>query len=193
MRFLRSNERSALSDRELVVRYRYSYDNQYIGELFQRYSHLVFGVCLNHLGSEERAKDAVMEVFEKVLLELRKHDVEYFKTWLYSVARNHCLMGIRKDTAVAPHREQYEREGRRIVETDLELHLNGENAEETDKRLEAAIGRLKVEQRTCIRMFYFDKKTYEQIAQETGYTVKEVKSYLQNGKRNLGNWMRKNG
>lgn len=185
MRIVGSNKRSDLSDRELVVRYRYSYDNEYIGELFQRYAHLVFGVCLKHLGEEERARDAVMEIFEKVMSELRKHDVEFFKTWLHTVARNHCLMGIRKETAQRPHVEEFEREGRRVVETDLELHLNGVDPTEIDKQLESAINQLNEKQQNCIRQFYFEKKSYQEIADATGFTVKEVKSHLQNAKRNL--------
>ena len=138
-----SNNRQQLSDCDLIDRYRFSHDNVYIGELFQRYSHMLFGVCLKYVKDEDKAKDVVMDVFEKVLLDLKRHPVENFK------------------------------------------HLNGESDEETDRRLDAAIDELKDGQRECIRMYYFEKKSYDEIEAKTGYTYKQVKSFLQNGKRNL--------
>lgn len=182
---LNNDKRSRLSDRELVERYRYSYDSAYIGILFQRYTHLLFGVCMKYLKNEDRAKDAVMDVFEKVMTDLRKHDVEEFRPWVYTVTKNHCLMGLRSQKVNDARHDSYAHHLRAIVESDEPLHLNGTAQLDVDGRLYAAIDSLKQEQRQCIRMFYFEKMSYEQIQETTGLSYNEVKSHLQNGKRNL--------
>ena len=180
-----SNKKQVLSDLELIERYRYSYDNAYIGELFQRYSHMLFGVGMKYLRDEEKAKDIVMDVFEKVLKDLKRHDVENFRTWIYSVTKNQCLMALRKDKRLDVRQEEFNHFTKEIMEFDLPVHLNGESQEETDRKLEDAIETLKKEQQECIRLFYFERKSYEEIESMTGYSYKEVKSFLQNGKRNL--------
>jgi RNA polymerase sigma-70 factor (ECF subfamily) len=180
-----SNNKQVLTDLELIERYRYSYDNAYIGELFQRYSHMLFGVGMKYLRDEERAKDIVMDVFEKVLKDLKRHDVENFRTWIYSVTKNQCLMALRKDKRLDVRQEEFNHFTKEIMEFDLPVHLNGESQEESDRKLENAIETLKKEQQECIRLFYFERKSYEEIESMTGYSYKEVKSFLQNGKRNL--------
>ena len=182
---LNTDNRQQLSDTELIERYRHSYDNAYIGELFQRYTHMLFGVCMKYMKDEDRSKDAVMDVFEKVLKDLKRHNVENFRTWVYSVAKNQCLMTLRKQKSVDNRHQGYEYMTRQIVEFDLPPHLNGESEEETDRKLNIAINSLKEEQQKCIRLFYFEKRSYEQIEVQTGYSIKQVKSHLQNGKRNL--------
>ena len=185
MSSLSSNSKKNLSDSELIERYRYSYDNAYLGELFQRYSHLLYGVCLKYMKDEEKAKDVVMEVFEKILTDLKRHQVANFRTWVYSVAKNQCLMKLRKEKRVQVRHEEYVHVTAQIMELDLPEHLNGETQEETDRKLMAAVDNLKEEQQQCIRLFYFEKKSYEEIEAQTGFTYKQVKSFLQNGKRNL--------
>ena len=182
---LGSNKKQVLSDLELIERYRYSYDNAYIGELFQRYSHMLFGVGMKYLRDEEKAKDIVMDVFEKVLKDLKRHDVENFRTWIYSVTKNQCLMALRKDKRLDARQEEFNHFTKEIMEIDLPVHLNGESQEETDRKLMDALETLKKEQQECIRLFYFERKSYEEIELMTGYSYKEVKSFLQNGKRNL--------
>lgn len=182
---LGSNSKKNLSDSELIERYRYSYDNAYIGELYQRYSHMLFGVCLKYLKDEEKAKDVVMDVFEKLLTDLKRHQIDNFRTWVYSVAKNQCLMLLRKEKRVDVRHEEYVHVTTQIMELDLPEHLNGENQEETDRKLMHAVDNLKKDQQQCIRLFYFEKKSYEEIEAQTGFTYKQVKSHLQNGKRNL--------
>jgi RNA polymerase sigma-70 factor (ECF subfamily) len=140
---------------------------------------------MKYLQNEERAKDAVMEVFEKVLADLRRHDVEEFRPWVYTVAKNHCLMGLRKEKSLILKHEDFVHFTTEIMESDESVHLNGAAAPEMDKALYAAIDKLKDDQRECVRMFYFEKLSYEEIQDQTGYTYNEVKSHLQNGKRNL--------
>lgn len=90
-----SNQFSEYSDQELLELFFKDGDNFWIGVLLQRYTLLLLGVSMKYLKDEEEAKDNVQQVNLKVLMELRKYKVEYFKTWLFSVVRNHCLMRLR--------------------------------------------------------------------------------------------------
>lgn len=181
-----------LSNEELIHRYRNSYDLAYVGELYHRYSHLVYGVCLKYLKDENQAKDAVMQIFEKLITDLKKHSVNSFAPWLHTVAKNHCMMQFRNNTAALKRQEDYKQEIQKEpgfdVENQLELHL--EAAEEKEwflNHLNESIDELCEEQRQCIELFYLKGKSYQEISEQTNYSLNEVKSYIQNGKRNLKN------
>lgn len=185
------------SDSELVQKFRETRDNAIVGELFQRYTALVFGVCMKYLKDEDEAKDGVMQIFEKILTDLHRHNVENFKGWLYMVARNHCMMYFRsKKNHVELPRELTEDQsedfasggepgGEISMELASDLHHNGEDKEKQLTLMESAIKELKEEQKICIELFYLQERSYEEVAATTGYSMKEVKSYIQNGKRNL--------
>jgi RNA polymerase sigma factor (sigma-70 family) len=184
---LSKNEKdSFLSDEELVHRYKNSHDNAYIGELYIRYTHLVYGVCLKYLQNSADAEDAVMQIFEKLIKELKKHHVDVFKPWLYTVARNHCMMAFRKEAVATKHTAIIQKTTLDSVESTPDEHL----ADEADRvqmvsYLQQGMDHLKDEQRRCVELFYLWNKSYKQIADQTGYSLNEVKSYIQNGKRNL--------
>ena len=179
------NQFLSFTDQQLVEAYKEKGNQAALGVLFKRYSHLVFGLCLNYLKDQEEAKDALMDIFEKVATQLPKKSVEHFKSWLYFVARNFCLNRIR---------DQY-----KIVYTDIDLpdedavkpmELNGHPKEKEEQKLEIlndAIDALKPHQKECIVRFYLHKESYATIAEATGFDLKTVKSYIQNGKRNLKN------
>jgi RNA polymerase sigma factor (sigma-70 family) len=169
------------SDKELLEQFYTTHNNQWLGILLQRYTVLLLGVCMKYLKNEEKAKDAVQQIFLKVITELRKYKVDYFKSWLYMVARNYCLMQLRDKT---------EKNTRQI---DDSMHLTEEQLQtsahiEKDKllsQIDMALNELTPEQKTCVTLFYLDKKSYTEIAASTGFTPMQVKSYIQNGKRNL--------
>lgn len=170
-----------ITDAELLLNYYNSKDNYWLGILLQRYTLLLFGVCVKYLKNEEEAKDAVQQIFLKVIAELKKYKVDFFKSWLYMVARNHCLMRLRdkqgKTTKELSESLQVSEE-----EPQLKLHI------EKDAMLtlvEASIAELNEEQKTCVTLFYLRKKSYTEISNETGFTLMQVKSHIQNGKRNL--------
>jgi len=187
MLFVRSDSRMQESDAELVQMYRNSGNSAYIGELFQRYTHLVFGVCMKYFKNPDESKDGVMEVFEKILTELKRHDVENFKPWLYFVAKNYCLMKLRRETSLHARHEGFSRFVTEFMEFEDVPHLlNGKaDDEQVTNFLKTGIQNLRDEQRQCIELFYFEKKSYEEIVGITGYSMMQVKSFLQNGKRNL--------
>jgi RNA polymerase sigma-70 factor (ECF subfamily) len=186
----KDEDNTFLSDEELVHRYRNSHDTAYIGELYVRYTHLVYGVCLKYLHHDADAQDAVMQIFEKLIQDLKKHHVETFKPWLYTVVRNHCMMEFRKEAGAVKKEADLKITLKQSVESDEQEHLDSESEkEQIVQYLTSGIESLKAEQRACIEMFYLRDMSYQQIADETQYSLSEVKSYIQNGKRNLKNFI----
>jgi RNA polymerase sigma-70 factor (ECF subfamily) len=174
------------SDLELIAEYKNTENKLFIGILYKRYSHLVLGLSLKYLKNEDEAKDAVMQIFEKLFKDLLKHQIEFFKSWLYTYSKNFCLMIIRTRQSKLKKEIELENNADLFMETESGLHLN--KAEEKEKQfvaLENAINDLKDEQKKCIDLFYLKEKSYVEIAEITGFTINEVKSYIQNGKRNL--------
>lgn len=178
-------EIQSLTDEQLVARYARTRDAEYVGQLYERYTHLVFAVCMKYLGNEEEAEDTVMLLFEKLLEELKHARIETFKGWLYTVAKNQCLMQLRHRKTVERSRDALLKDlETEIMESDDELHLINENKEE-DHHLEKALGQLNEAQRRCIELFYLEERSYHEVSERTGYSMNEVKSHLQNGRRNL--------
>ena len=170
-----------ISDNELLDYYYQTNDQRWIGILLERYTMLLLGVCMKYLKNEEEAKDCVQQVFLKVLTEVSKYRVEYFKSWLYMVAKNHCLMKLRNKQG-KNQRELNDQTFATHQETDKESLLDNE---QTYALLEEAIEELNEEQKLCVTLFYLQKNSYQQIAEKTGFSAMQVKSYIQNGKRNL--------
>ena len=175
---LNPSAHSRLTDQELLRHFYADHNNEWLGPLLERYTLLLYGVSMKYLKKPEEAKDAVQQIFLKAITELHKYEVSYFGSWIYMIAKNHCLMRLRN-----PHR---------VVTVDQVAEQAGPLEEQDPlsdelmlKELEEALQHLNKEQRTCIRMFYLQRKSYQTIASETGYSVLKVKSYIQNGKRNL--------
>lgn len=179
-----------LSDAQLVDAYVSEGNTTHFGILFERYSHLVFGLCMKYLRNTQDAEDAVMGIFEKMMTDLQKHEVRDFKNWLYRVSKNHCLMTLRKNKTGDRATDQliYEKK-QEFMENLFGEHHNSEDADVEGIliSLHDAINSLREEQKICIELMYFDKRSYQEIAEITGYELKKVKSYIQNGKRNLKN------
>jgi RNA polymerase sigma factor (sigma-70 family) len=170
-----------IPDQDLLNRYYHDGDNEWLGILLQRYTLLLFGVCMKYLKNEEEAKDAVQQVFEKTIRELAKYKVDYFKSWIYMVAKNHCLMKLRDKGKITKEITE------QLLSTPAEEHHipDKEKQELLLQNLGNALPLISHEQRTCIELFYLHKQSYQQIAAQTGYSILQVKSYIQNGKRNL--------
>jgi len=180
-----------LSDEELIQAYKNSGNTILVGELFERYTHLVFGLCMKYLKDEEDSKDAVMQLFEDLHLKLKEHEISNFKSWLYSVAKNHCLMILRKEKSNARMKENilYKIQSE-VMEIRMDQHpLNSAEREEHIPKMMKGLESLKEEQRTCLELLYLQNKTYREVADITGYSMKKVKSHIQNGKRNLKIYM----
>lgn len=170
-----------IEDKELLQKFYADGNNQWLGLLLQRYTLLLYGVCMKYLKDEEEAKDAVQQIFLKVITEVNRYKVDYFKSWLYMIAKNLCLMKIR------------DRQGRIPVELSDKM-ISDENVyrkkellekDQTLSLIEEGLNELNEDQKLCVSLFYLQKKSYQQITDETGFNLLQVKSYIQNGKRNL--------
>ena len=182
MKLFKNISNNHVSDKELLSDFKKTGENKYIGFLFQRYMDLVFGVCLKYFKDEERSKDAVMDIFEALHTKLKQHDIENFKSWLHTVTRNHCLMQLRsprnlKTTEFNPD-FMHSTDNRHLYDGALEK-------EENLTKLEQCIETLPDDQKQSIELFYMQKKCYNEIAEISGCDLNKVKSYIQNGRRNL--------
>jgi len=152
--------------------------------LYKRYAHLLTGVALKYLGNEQEAYDAVMDVFEKLISHPKK-DIENFKNWIYVNLKNHCLMIIRHKKVEDKYLRYLEKNNHIFMDLGIDNHHNDEEKEEKFRLMLNFINHLSEEQHMCIDAFYLQNKGYQQIADENGYSLKQVKSFIQNGKRNL--------
>lgn len=194
MRWFSKQQKSLndLSDTELVSQYQHTEETRYVGELYKRYTHLVYGLCLKYLQNPEDSQDAVMEIFENLMTTLLNQDVRNFQSWLLTVTKNSCLMRLRAQKSRTKRHQNFLADVGSFMELVDDVHPNSGLESEWDAFcLEKALKELKDEQRTCIEMFYYQGKTYQEIAAESGYPQKKVKSSIQNGKRNLHNMLAK--
>ena len=176
---MKANRYDHMTDAELLELYYTDKNQEWIGILLERYTLLLLGVCMKYLKDETEAKDCVQQIFLKVLIEVGKYRIDYLKSWLYMVAKNHCLMKLRdKGKVVKELNENHASHS----ETDKNEMLA---SEKTYDLLEEALKELGEEQRQCVILFYLKKNSYQQISEKTGYSQMQVKSYIQNGKRNL--------
>lgn len=179
--FLRKISSDTVADNELVGQYRQSNDLAILGELYSRYMDMVYGVCLKYLKEPENAQDSVMMIFDELVSKLHKHEVDNFRSWLYTLAKNHCLMRLRaeKKTGTVKIAEEF-------MQSEDNLHLQDVlDREENFKHLEYCMGQLATDQRKVIELFYLQSKCYNEIAAETGLEWNSVRSFIQNGRRNL--------
>ena len=175
-------------DAALISQYKHTGSLEVLGALYNRYMHLVYGVCLNYFKEEEASKDAVMQVFEELVVKLRIHEVQNFKSWLHVLTRNHCLMVLRKsarNTTISLDEA--------FMENGDFVHLDIEDTKENRLTvMEKCLDTLPEEQKISVDLFYLQEKCYKEVAELTGYEMLKVKSYIQNGKRNLKICIEKN-
>lgn len=182
-------DRKFAADGDFVEAYQATGDLEVLGELYERHIDMVYAVCYNYLRNETESQDAVMHLFEQLITDLKRHDVQNFRSWLHTVARNYCLMQLRTRRVYVSDSELTDPDDEQpwpaadwlITDTndaasDLEQHLT---------RMHACMKTLPPAQQTCLDLFYLQQKNYAEVAHLTGYDLKQVKSYLQNGRRNL--------
>ena len=178
---MKSYNYHGIEDNELLENFYKDHNNEWLGILLPRHTLLLLGVCMKYLKNEEDAKDCVQQIFLKIINELHKYKVEYFKSWAYMIAKNHCLMKLRdkgkitaelneKNTGLADETE----DKISLIEKDILLN-----------KMSESIKQLNPEQQQCVSLFYFQKKSYTEVADITGFSMLQVKSHIQNGKRNL--------
>jgi RNA polymerase sigma-70 factor (ECF subfamily) len=183
-----SSTYKAIEDPELLLQYKANGELEVLGELYNRYMSMVYGACLKYLKDREESRDAVMQIFEKLIVTLKEHEVTHFKSWLFTTARNHCLMQLRSRKGknfeeISPFHMETNTDAHQEEEIDLETNLS---------KLEKCMNTLNAEQKACVDLFYLKQKCYKEIIESTGYDDTKVKSYIQNGKRNLKICMNRN-
>lgn len=171
------------TDEELLSLYYKEGNNDWLGNLLERYMLLMLGVCLKYLKNMEDAKDAVQQVCTSVIINLRKHNVQNFKAWILTVTRNYCLMEYRKNVV------------KRNAELTDKLYIEDASTNKTDEeewlkevtleKITESLLELNEEQRICMKFFYLQQKSYKDIMALTGFDFNQVKTHIQNGKRNL--------
>ena len=181
MPFLKNISTQTTTDDELVHLYKASGDLKILSELYQRYMELVYGICLKYLKEPDNAKDEVMSIFEELVIKLQKHEVTNFKSWLYQLSKNHCLMILRSDKKFSKAAVDIS-----LMQNEEMVHLNGElEKEEHFKQLHYCLGQLVTEQKQVLELFYLEEKCYNEIVAITKIEWNKVRSFIQNGRRNL--------
>ena len=172
-------------DEELITDFIFSGDLNILGDLYSRYMHLVFGVCVKYLRDKEEASDAVMQIFEKLITEIPKHKIENFRSWLHVVTKNYCLMQLRSEKSKRQRLEEWINDPVVFMENSPVMHPIDEENTDIDTKLSECIEKLKDEQKECVQLFYYENKCYKEISGSLDIDEKKVKSHLQNAKRNL--------
>ncbi len=184
MRFFQ-NKTNKHSDNFLIEKYKKTLDKNYVGELYKRHTGFVFAICLKYLKDKEKAEEITLEIFESLFDKLLNHEITNFKPWLHTLSRNHCLLYFRSRNYEQKKIRSFAENQDNNMDFDSQMYPDYEIKEEQLFLLQNFIDKLKDEQKTCIQLFYIEEKSYSEITEITGFSFKEVKSFLQNGKRNL--------
>lgn len=185
MFFINKKSKETATDGQLIEGFKKNEDLELLGILYNRYIHLVYGVCMKYLKNRDDSQDAVMQIFEKLIGDVPRFDIKNFKSWLHVYSRNFCLMKLRAAKSGLSVKQIDE------MNKDMEFQLASHHDEEPlvlEKNLQAlekCIELLQAAQKLCVQLFFLKQKPYKEVAEETGFDIKKVKSYIQNGKRNL--------
>ena len=179
------NKKVNKTDEELISAFKQSGNKNLLADLFKNHVNTIYGTCLFYLQDKEEAKDEVMNIFEKLLSELKTNEIKNFKGWLSFVVRNHCISVIRKKNTVLKNTKGYYDYEYKDAVYEEELKIESVNDEKMLEHLQDCLPKLKEAQRKCIELFYLKNMSYQQICELTTYEINEVKSYIQNGKRKL--------
>ena len=181
MTFIKSSNASPLNDEELVAAFKAQGDQTLLAQLYQRYMELLYGVCLKYLKDEDEARDAVLSIYEELIVKVKKYEIQHFKSWVYQLAKNYCLMKLRSNKKFSKSATDVN-----LMQNEEEPHLNGVlEKEEHFKQLYFCLQQLVPEQKQVVELFYLQGKCYNEIAENTGIEWNKVRSFIQNGRRNL--------
>lgn len=174
-----------ISDEELLKHYKQTGNKELFADLFKKHVSVVYGSCLFYLQDKDEAQDATMQLFEKLMLDVNNREIENFKGWLSFVVRNHCISIIRKNKSQSKNIKSYYEFEYEAPNSDTEEKINSVSDDVMLENMQLCLPKLKENQRLCVELFYLKNKSYQDIANETSFTLNEIKSYIQNGKRNL--------
>ncbi len=173
------------SDEELLKHYKQSGNKELFADLFKKHVSVVYGTCLFYLQDKDEAQDATMQLFEKLMLDINNREIDNFKGWLSFVVRNHCISLIRKNKSQTKNIKSYYEFEYEFPNYEEEEKINSVSDDILLENMKECLPKLKENQRICVELFYLKNKSYQDIANETKFSLNEIKSYIQNGKRNL--------
>jgi RNA polymerase sigma-70 factor (ECF subfamily) len=173
------------SDEELLKHYKQSGNKELFADLFKKHVSVVYGTCLFYLQDKDEAQDATMQLFEKLMLDINNREIDNFKGWLSFVVRNHCISLIRKNKSQSKNIKSYYEFEYEAPDYETEEKINSVSDDVLLENMKTCLPKLKENQRICVELFYLKNKSYQDIANETNFSLNEIKSYIQNGKRNL--------
>lgn len=173
------------SDEELLKHYKQSGNKELFADLFKKHVSVVYGTCLFYLQDKDEAQDATMQLFEKLMLDINNREIDNFKGWLSFVVRNHCISLIRKNKSQSKNIKSYYEFEYEAPDYETEEKINSISDDVLLENMKTCLPKLKENQRICVELFYLKNKSYQDIANETDFSLNEIKSYIQNGKRNL--------
>jgi RNA polymerase sigma-70 factor (ECF subfamily) len=173
------------SDEELLKHYKQSGNKELFADLFKKHVTVVYGTCLFYLQDKDEAQDATMQLFEKLMLDINNREIDNFKGWLSFVVRNHCISLIRKNKSQTKNIKSYYEFEYNAPDYEQEEKINSVSDDVLLENMKECLPKLKENQRICVELFYLKNKSYQDIANETNFSLNEIKSYIQNGKRNL--------
>jgi RNA polymerase sigma factor (sigma-70 family) len=181
LKLFRTANSDSLSDEVLLAQHIRAGDAEALGKLYQRYMPMVYGVCLKIFKEQGRSEDAVMGIYEELNRKVKDHEISAFRGWLYVLARNYCLMELRKDKR-KPVQHHAPEDMARFDDVDaaVDFELPGQK-----NILEQCLKQLQDAQRLAVQWFYYEDKSYKEISDLIAEEVGKVRSYIQNGRRNL--------
>jgi len=185
MHLIRNNKNIQKSEEFLLTEFTNSGNLEVLGQLYSTYMHLVYGVCLKYLKDRDESKDAVMQIFEKLITEIPKQKIDNFSSWLHVVTKNYCLMQLRSQKSKDEKFNEWLNDPTAFMENSNVMHPIDDEETDMEKALADCIERLRDEQKECIKLFYYGNRCYQEISDDLNIDEKKVKSYLQNAKRNL--------
>jgi RNA polymerase sigma-70 factor (ECF subfamily) len=183
--YFKTSSNSKLSDEELIKKFRFSHDNSYLGELFLRYTPYVFGVAVKHLQNQKDAEDLTLTTYNKISSDLKRIEVLDFKKWLYKLIVDQCNIEKKKKSASNEESKMILIEELTKEEDNLFINTDAKNTTLDTNSLRLAIDTLNESQKMCIDLFYIQNKSYQEVSEITGYSLNQVKTNIQNGKRLL--------
>ncbi len=183
--WLFKKKKEYVNDEDLLLQYKQSGDKDLFADLFKKHVTTVYGTCLFYLQDKDEAQDATMVLFEKLMLDISTREINNFKAWLSFVVRNHCISLIRKSKTASKNKKSYYEFEMEETSYEAEEKIQSVSDDVLLQEMKNCLPRLKDKQRICVERFYLQNKSYQDIADETGYSLNEIKSHIQNGKRNL--------
>lgn len=158
-------------------------DKEAFSLVVDRYSDMVYTLCLRMLGVEADAADAAQEVFVKVYRSMAGfQEKSKFSTWIYRIAYNHCISVIRKKVKIID-----------MVDELPDVEVNNQDvsglelisSEERKRYLNMAIEALAETDAVVITLFYYDELSLEEIAEVTGLTNANIRIKLHRSRKKM--------